>query len=130
MDEEQFLELFAIGQGLPGPTSTQLVVSTALSRAGPMGGISALFLFNLPGFVVLTVCGVLLSAYIDPDNPPFWLVGLPPAAISLVFKAFYGFTKNFDKLELSLSLFSHLMAVLINGDARIPSNSSQYVLFR
>ena len=25
-------ELFAIGQGLPGPTSTQLVISTALAR--------------------------------------------------------------------------------------------------
>jgi hypothetical protein len=40
LDEEQFTELFAIGQGLPGPTSTQLVVSTALARAGPIGGIS------------------------------------------------------------------------------------------
>lgn len=39
LDEEAFTELFAIGQGLPGPTSTQLVVSTALSRAGPLGGL-------------------------------------------------------------------------------------------
>lgn len=39
LDEEQFTELFAIGQGLPGPTSTQLVISTALSRAGPLGGL-------------------------------------------------------------------------------------------
>jgi chromate transporter len=127
MDEEQFVELFAIGQGLPGPTSTQLVVSTALSRAGPIAGLSALALWNLPGLVILTACGVVLTAYVDPDEPPFWLVGLPPAAIALVFKAFYTFTKNFDRLELSLCLFSHLIAILINGDARIPSNSSQYV---
>ena len=39
LDEDQFTELFAIGQGLPGPTSTQLVVSTALARAGPIGGL-------------------------------------------------------------------------------------------
>ena len=127
MDEEQFVELFAIGQGLPGPTSTQLVVSTAISRAGPVGGLSALVLWNFPGLIILTVCGILLSAYIDPNDPPFWLVGLPPAAISLVFKAFYDFTKNFDKLELSLSLFSHVVAILINGDERIPSSSSQYI---
>jgi chromate transporter len=127
LDEEQFLELFAIGQGLPGGTSTQLVVSTALVRAGPIGGLSALVMWNLPGLVILTTCGVLLSAYIDPNDPPFWLVGLPPAAISLVFKAFYIFTKNFDKLEASLCLFSHLIAILINADARIPSSSSQYL---
>lgn len=91
LDEEQFTELFAIGQvsrsvtklvsekrkhiflhsyllltttkkGLPGPTSTQLVISTALSRAGPLGGLMALILWNLPGLVVLTLCGVLIDA--------------------------------------------------------------------
>ena len=46
LDEEQFTELFAIGQGLPGPTSTQLVISTALSRAGPLGGLSE-FILNI-----------------------------------------------------------------------------------
>jgi chromate transporter len=71
MDEEQFTELFAIGQGLPGPTSTQLVVSTALSRAGPLGGLMAFFLWNLPGLIVLTVCGILIETYVDPNNPPW-----------------------------------------------------------
>lgn len=71
MDEEQFTELFAIGQGLPGPTSTQLVVSTALSRAGPLGGLMAFFLWNLPGLIVLTLCGILIEAYVDPNNPPW-----------------------------------------------------------
>jgi chromate transporter len=127
MDEEQFTELFAIGQGLPGPTSTQLVISTALARAGPLGGLTAFFLWNVPGLIILTTCGVLLSAYIDPDDPPFWLVGLPPAAISLVFKAFYAFAEKLDTLGLCLSLFSCLIAILINGDERIPPTSSQYV---
>jgi chromate transporter len=54
LDEEQFTELFAIGQGLPGPTSTQLVVSTALARAGPLGGLMAFMVWTLPGLVVLT----------------------------------------------------------------------------
>jgi chromate transporter len=71
MDEEQFTELFAIGQGLPGPTSTQLVVSTALSRAGPLGGLMAFFLWNLPGLIVLTLCGILIETYVDPNNPPW-----------------------------------------------------------
>lgn len=127
MDEDAFTELFAIGQGLPGPTSTQLVISTALARAGPLGGLMAFFLWNLPGLVVLTICGELIKNFIDPNDPPFWLVGLPPAAISLVFKAFYGFGAKLDGLGVILALISACVAILINGDEVIKPTSSQYV---
>jgi chromate transporter len=127
LDEEQFTELFAIGQGLPGPTSTQLVISTALARAGPLGGLMAFMLWNLPGLIILTVCGVLLASFIDPNNPPFWLVGLGPAAISLVFKAFYGFAIKLDSLGICLALFSCLAAILVDNDDRIAPSNSQWV---
>ena len=127
MDEEQFTELFAIGQGLPGPTSTQLVISTALARAGPLGGLLAFFMWNLPGLIVLTVCGLLIASFIDPNDPPFYLIGIGPAAISLVFKAFYGFGMKLDKLGIILALISCSVAILINGDYNISPMSSQYV---
>jgi chromate transporter len=127
LDEDAFLELFAIGQGLPGPSSTQLVVSTALSRAGPLGGLIALGFWLLPGFVVLTVCGALIANFVDPNVAPWWLIGLPPAAIALVFKAFYGFGLKLDSLGIILALCSALVAVLLNNDARISPQSSQWV---
>jgi chromate transporter len=127
MDEDAFTELFAIGQGLPGPTSTQLVISTALARAGPLGGLLAFFLWNLPGLIILTTCGVLIQNFIDPNDPPFYLVGLPPAAISLVFKAMYGFGAKLDKLGVILALISACVAILINGDENIKPTSSQFV---
>lgn len=127
MDEDSFTELFAIGQGLPGPTSTQLVVSTALARAGPLGGLLAFFVWNLPGFIFLTVCGKLIATFIDPLNAPFYLVGLPPAAISLVFKAFYGFGMKLDNVGVVLALISACVAILINGDEVIKPESSQYI---
>lgn len=127
LDEDQFTELFAIGQGLPGPTSTQLVVSTALSRSGPIGGLTAFFIWNLPGLIVLITCGVLIKTFIDPLSSPWYLIGLPPAAISLVFKAFYGFTNKLDRLGYVLCLISALVAILINGDERLTPRSSQYI---
>lgn len=127
MDEESFMELFAIGQGLPGPTSTQLVVSTALARAGPLGGLMAFFLWNLPGLIVLTTCGVLIKGFVDPANQPFYLIGLPPAAISLVFKAFHGFGLKLDKIGIGMASVSCCVAILINGDYNIPPTSSQYI---
>lgn len=128
LDEEAFVELFAIGQGLPGATSTQLVVSTALARAGPLAGIVAFALWSLPGLVVLTVCGALIATFVDPNQPPWWLIGLPPAAVSLVFKAFYGFALKLDvPIGVILALISCLVAVLVNNDARIDPSTSQWV---
>lgn len=57
----------------------------------------------------------------------WYLIGLPPAAISLVFKAFYQFAVKLDTLGILLALFSNLVAVLINNDARISPQSSQWV---
>lgn len=54
-------------------------------------------------------------------------MGLPPAAISLVFKAFYGFGMKLDTLGICLSLMSCMVAILINGDDRIQPTSSQFV---
>lgn len=93
----------------------------------------AFFLWNLPGLVVLTACGIVIEEFIDPNNPPWYLVGLPPAAISLVFKAFYGFAVKLDKIGLVLALFSCLCAILINnGESTttglsIKATSSQWV---
>jgi chromate transporter len=87
----------------------------------------AFFLWNLPGLIVLTLCGVLIDEYVNPNEPPWYLAGLPPAAISLVFKAFYGFAVKLDSLGIILSLCSCLVAILINNDDRIKPTSSQWV---
>jgi len=71
------MELFAIGQGLPGPTSTQLVTSVALARAGPLGGLLAFALWQVPGLVVLTICGTLIASFLDPNNPPYVVSYVP-----------------------------------------------------
>lgn len=127
IDEDAFMELFALSQGLPGPTSTQLLIGTAVTHAGPLGGMIAFFFWSLPGFLVLTVSGLFLYGFIDASNPPVWLWGIPPAAVSLIFKAFYGFGKKLDQLGLAISMISCATAVMINGDENIPKTSSQIV---
>lgn len=127
IDEDAFMELFALGQGLPGPSSTQLVISTAVTHAGPLGGMIAFVFWTLPAFLVLTTSGLFLSSFIDPKNPPIWLLGVPPAAVSLIFKAFYGFGRTLDKVGLALAMLACAVAVMINGDENIAPTSSQIV---
>lgn len=55
------------------------------------------------------------------------MIGLAPAAIALVFKAFYGFAIKLDTLGVLLALMSCLVAILINNDAIIEPTVSQWV---
>jgi chromate transporter len=98
-----------------------------LSRAGPLGGILAFIVWSLPGLIALTLFGVLIEAYIDPNNAPWFLIGLPPAAVALVFFAFYSFAAKLDKLGILLALSSCIVAILINNDAIIEPTASQWV---
>ena len=127
IEEDAFMELFALGQGLPGPSSTQLVISTAVTHAGPLGGMLAFFMWSLPGFLVLTLGGLFLYSVVDPDNPPIWLIGVPPAAVSLIFKAFYGFGLTLDRVGVALGMVACTIAIMINGDEHISPTSSQVV---
>mmetsp|Transcript_9123 Transcript_9123/g.18497 ORF Transcript_9123/g.18497 Transcript_9123/m.18497 type:complete len:460 (-) Transcript_9123:1402-2781(-) len=61
ISDELFLELFAVCQALPGPSSTQLITAIGAVRAGLLGGILALLLFQLPGFVAMTWLGTMFS---------------------------------------------------------------------
>lgn len=49
IDEEAFTEIFALCMALPGPSSTQVVIATAVAHAGPLGGMIAFVFWNLPG---------------------------------------------------------------------------------
>jgi chromate transporter len=79
----------------------------------------------LPGFVILTISGMFLYDFVDPSSPPIWLLGIPPAAMSLIFKASFGFALTLDKLGFAIAMVSCAVSIMINGDLRIPSNSSQ-----
>jgi chromate transporter len=92
-----------------------------------LGGLVALVLWNFPGMVLLTAFGIVIEAFIDPNDPPWYLVGLPPASIALVFTAFYKFALLLDKLGTILALGTCLAAILINNDPNISPQSSQFV---
>jgi len=127
IDEEIFTELFALGQGLPGPSSTQLVISTASTHGGAISGVIAFAFWCLPGFTVLTLCGLFLYSFVDASTPPIWLLGIGPAAMSLIFKASFKFVKKLDQFGVAIGMVACAAAVMIAGDENFPTTSSQVV---
>jgi len=127
IEEDVFTELFALGQGLPGPSSTQLVISTASTHGGAISGVIAFMFWCLPGFTVLTLCGMFLYSFIDPASPPIWLLGIGPAAMSLIFKASFKFVQKLDKFGTGIGMVACAVAVMISGDEHLEPTSSQIV---
>ena len=70
---------------------------------------------------------MFLYGFIDPARPPIWLLGIGPAAMSLIFKAAFKFVLKLDKFGTAIGMISCVFSILISGDEHIEKNSSQVV---
>ncbi|KAF9397655.1 hypothetical protein BGX21_008638 [Mortierella sp. AD011] len=106
ISSEQFTELFAICQALPGPASTELAYSL------------------IPGAIVMTVAGILIGNI--KGTIPLWATrleqGLASAAIGLVALAAYRMSTALatDKLTRILALVAGSVSVLYTAPWLLP----------
>ncbi|BFH13584.1 hypothetical protein J6TS7_41040 [Paenibacillus dendritiformis] len=83
--DEQFADMNALSQLLPGPSSSQLGMAIGMKRAGWLGGIAAWAGFTLP-----SACLLILFAFGIgwlPGDVPGWLQGLKLVAIPVIIHA-------------------------------------------
>ena len=86
VDERTFLDLFALGNALPGPGSTQLAFSIAVVTNGVLPGLFAFLLWCLPGAVGMVAIGIGISRIPDELPGPVLALftGLNAAAVGLI----------------------------------------------
>ena len=113
LDERRFAELLGLGQGLPGPTSTQMVVAVGTARAGPLGGLIALICFLYPAVAIMMLAG-LGAAQFPGESRPAWLEGVQPGAVALVAVAAWrlGRAVVTTRLTIALMLLGTAAAIL------------------
>ena len=70
MDDEQYLEMLALGQLLPGSNPTTVAVLVGSHVRGAIGAAVALFASVLPGFAILMIIGAIA---LDSHAP--WVQG-------------------------------------------------------
>ncbi len=114
LDEQRFVELLGLGQGLPGPTSTQMVVAVGTARAGPLGGLLAFLFFLLPAVAIMTLAGLGVSQFLSATNRPVWLDGIQPATVALVAVAAWRLGRAVvnTRLTIGLMLLGAFVAIL------------------
>ena len=105
LGEQEYADLVALCQFLPGPASSQVGFGVGVKRAGVLGGFVAWLGFTLPSAIALTVFALGLAQMGDVSGAG-WLKGLKIAAVAVVANAVWGMGVKLcpDRARASLAI--------------------------
>lgn len=119
LTEEELIELFALCQILPGPTSTQTITAMGFKIGGPNLAYLTLFFWMLPAVTIMTIAGIIVNTNIDLGFMRFIL----PMVVGIV--AFSGYriaTKVVTtNLGFVLMIFSAIASFLLKSPYAFPA---------
>lgn len=115
MSEQDYADLVAVCQFMPGPASSQVGMAIGLRRAGYPGMAAAWLGFSLPSVVVMVAFALGVAQAGDLSNAG-WLLGLKAAAVAVVAQAVLGMAKTIvtDKLRAAVALGACITALLMS----------------
>lgn len=93
LDDEEYAELVALCQFLPGPASSQVGFGLGLLRAGSWGGVAAFVGFTLPS-ATLMVAFAYGAAWLASPIGDGALSGLKIVAVAIVAQAVWGMART------------------------------------
>lgn len=116
ISEQQYAELVALCQFLPGPTSSQVGFAVGLSRAGYRGALAAWAAFTLPS-VLLLLAFASGAALFSGSVGTGLLAGLQAVAVAVVAHAVWGMARTLtpDFPRILLGLAAAALALLVPG---------------
>lgn len=116
LSDQQYADLVALCQFLPGPASSQVGLALGWSRGGYSGALAAWLGFTLPSALLLVLLALGLTQGSD-WLPHDLLQGLKVAAVAVVAYAVWGMARSFctDWLRRSMMLVAALSLILLPG---------------
>lgn len=104
LSDEEYAQIVALSQFLPGPGSSQVGFAVGYQRAGIGGGIMAFLGFTLPSVILMLALAVLSSQLTESSYFQNVVHGLKLLAVLVVADATWGMYKNFCKSKLTVSI--------------------------
>jgi len=89
VNEEELMELNALCQILPGPTSTQTITAIGFKVGGPVLAYLTLIVWLLPAFIIMTTAGIFMSHLVEMNKSVEFARFLQPIAVGFVSYAAY-----------------------------------------
>lgn len=112
IDDQNYADLVALCQFLPGPASSQVGIAIGIERAGLLGGFAAWLGFTLPSATALILFAYFLKG-IDIQHAG-WLHGLMIVAVAVVAQAVWSMARTLapDKLRGTLAILAAIVMLL------------------
>ncbi|MGM0982474.1 MAG: chromate efflux transporter [Pseudomonadota bacterium] len=116
LGEQDYADLVALCQFLPGPASSQVGFALGLLRAGPWGAALAWVAFTLPSALLL-VAFALGASRLEGTIGAGLVHGLKVAAVAIVAQAVWGMARNLcpDRRRTGIALAAVFIVVMVAG---------------
>ena len=112
--EEELMELNALSQIMPGPSSTQTLVGIAWKVGGLRLAIITFLIWILPSAAIMCLAAISYKMFADKDRFTSILRFIQPMAVGIVAYATYVFARKFLKTKVAIMLaLGSLIATLI-----------------
>lgn len=115
--EQQYGQLVALCQFLPGPASSQVGFALGLIRGGYLGALAAWAAFTLPSALLLVLFAIGAVSLDGPIGQGL-MIGLKAVAVAVVAHAVWGMAKNLtpDLRRILIGLVAVALALVIPGN--------------
>jgi len=122
LSEKELLELNALTQILPGPSSTQTLIGLAWKVGGLPIALLTFLIWILPSTIILCLFAIFYSQFKDLTFTKRVLTGVQPVALGMVAYSIYLFTKNTlnDKISYLSAFFAAIVAFFIRNAYAFP----------
>ena len=118
LTEEELIELNALCQILPGPTSTQTVTAIGFKIGGPWLAYFTLLVWILPAVSLMTMAAIFLAHAKEQTFSLHFTRFIQPMAVGFV--AFAAYRISFKLIKSRLSLFLMIVAATVSFFIRTP----------
>lgn len=115
LSEQDLIELNALCQILPGPTSTQTITALGFKIGGPNLAYLTLLVWMLPAFSIMTAAGILLNNFAMNDVSISFTRFIQPMAVGIVAYSAVLFVRRIVKTQTAviLTVLGTLLSLII-----------------
>jgi chromate transporter len=116
LDDDEYADIVALCQFLPGPSSSQVVFALGMQRAGFLGAVGASVAFLLPSAALMIAFAYGVAAMGDLHGAG-WLHGLKVAAVAVVAQAVWAMGVKLcpDRARLTIALAAAAVTLVVPG---------------